>query len=457
MEHFNDERINAQCGGIYRRGIAIASGVTLLFGILRAQSIASQGQMSLVYFFTELAILLDGGVILLIDLFLYRFRKEERIEAERARFSLGAGKWFLVISLAGYAASLPFSWEKPFSDVPVNHLIVMLQVLGTLYLFYTFKTRKINFNYSFIDRPSRDYYRAVFERITNLAWMLFVAFFFSAMLDFALHRSFAHLFSIFLGYLLSVVGLGLDYLFLSWLEKRAYEEECPKGLGKGVTGAFAVLLTALSMQTALSVLYDVLALGDLSALGGRAGEILASVATARLYAGYLVSLLTAVTLGHFLAQVGHARRVRFAIRTILLLMGFSIVWSFTASFGNVFVHTLEQGGMPDIERINAYVNFLNGVSYFGAAVSVGAVCFFFHALVREMSCGRETVLPAFVQIVCLGMLFAVNYVSFSLILLLIREALLLGGTVVGFLLLHRHSFPSCEDDEGKRGETIKIC
>ena len=126
---FYDERINAECGKIYRRGIAYATGMTLIYTILRGLYLFSIHQLKAVYLITELAILLCGAVILITGAIRFAGERDERTAWEKHNYYLKAGKIFLIVTLSGFAASLPFASEKEFSDFPTNHLILVLEVL----------------------------------------------------------------------------------------------------------------------------------------------------------------------------------------------------------------------------------------------------------------------------------------------------------------------------------------
>lgn len=158
----------------------------------------------------------------------------------------GAAKVFLITGLAGYAVSVPISWSRPVDDLPVNFLIIFLEVIGAIYLFYSFKTREINFNYTVIGEDKKTYYFRVYKNMGKLSGILFIAFLFASTLGIMLHGSVLQFIGIWLAYLWSCVGLSLEYLFISWIEKRSYDEETQSGLKKAtVIAGIAMLISRL--------------------------------------------------------------------------------------------------------------------------------------------------------------------------------------------------------------------
>ena len=83
---FNDERINAECGKIYKRGILLAVLVTLAYALSRTVTLAIQGTLQVVFTYTEFVILLYGGGILLTGVFRFYKDRDERVEFEKHAF-----------------------------------------------------------------------------------------------------------------------------------------------------------------------------------------------------------------------------------------------------------------------------------------------------------------------------------------------------------------------------------
>lgn len=174
---FYDERINHECGKIYRWGIGGATMISALYGVFRGIHLRSIGHLHMAYLLTELSIVICGLLILLIGALRFGWQKDERSEYERHQYYLDAAKVFLITGLAGYAVSVSVSWNRPVSDLPVNFLIIFLEVFGAIYLFYAFKIRDINFNYTVISESKKTYYAHVYGNMKNFPVFYLLHFF----------------------------------------------------------------------------------------------------------------------------------------------------------------------------------------------------------------------------------------------------------------------------------------
>lgn len=323
---FYDERINLECGKIYRRGIGYATMVAGVYGAFRAVYLQRIGHLHAEYLLTELSIAICGIIILLIGAARFGWSRDERSVYEKHQYYLGAAKVFLITGLAGYAVTIPLSWSKPFSDFPMNYLIIFLEVLGAIYLFYAFKTREINFNYSVIAEEKKVYYSHVFANMGKLSGILFIVFLFASTLGMALHQSLLEFVSLWLAYLWSCVGLSLEYLFISWVEKRSYDEEEPKGLRTATVIAVVAMLMSQFLVAIFNVWYIYIATGNLQEYTN-VGEFLARLNYAKLYLGYYFSVLSSLALSHFLTQIRRSKKVSGTIRGMIIMNVVSLLIS----------------------------------------------------------------------------------------------------------------------------------
>lgn len=329
---FNDERINQESGKIYQRGILIATIVALIYGAVRAWYLNVQGDLSVKYLFTELFIVVCGAVILLVGALRFIKIQDERTVFEKHRYYLTAGKVFLIAALSGYALTIPFSFDKKISDLPANHLILILEVLGYVYFFYNFKNKDINFNYSFISETKRIYYGRVFANIGKLAGILGITFLISAIIDAYLHASIVTLWRIVYAYVVSVLGLGIEYLFISWVEKMIYDEEESNRLKNGIFIIGIAYVIINFFLASIKTIYFTIAFSNLQAFPGNVGEVLSSISYMRLYANYLSTVLFAMWLCYLMSQLKKDRTVKISVVGILSVSVISIILSVCSSF-----------------------------------------------------------------------------------------------------------------------------
>lgn len=445
---FNDERINTESGKIYQRGILYATLVTLMYGTLHGIYLAVTGHFRIAYLYTELAIVLCGTIILIVGAVRFPRGGDERSVFEKHSYFLGAGKVFIVAALAGYAVTIPFSRDKSFGDMPINHVILLLEVLGYVYFFYAFKTRGIPFNYTVIAESKRDYYIAVFSNIGKLAGALFVAFAFAGILDLGVNQSFWGFLGILGSWLASVVGLGLEYLFLSWIEKRSYDEEDSERLKSG-TVIVAVFLIGITVFTSLlQIVGAFLVKGNLSAFSN-VGTVLASVSYALRYAGYAQSALTAMVLCHLLAQTGNRPKTRRAVAWILGLSVFSILYQTATSFFTMTaLPFLEQSSEPYV--INRLMEGINGVSELASLAGIGLKLWLAHSLVKEVGVSKVLLLaPALEIAMFLADLFFSSQ-SMTRTSAILNAIVTLAALLIAFAVLNTHKFsPMFEESEAE--------
>lgn len=366
--YFNDERINRESGKIYRLGILLASLFALIYGAIRAVYLFSIDELKVRFLLTEGFTVLFGFLILLIGLIRFPRLTDERIAFECERYYLGGGKVFLVGVLSGYALSIPYSFEKGFSDLPVNHIIIILEVFAYLYFFYCFKSREIYFNYSFIDLSASQYALTVLKNIALLAAVLTVPFLLSVCIEIVLHGSVGGVLSIMLGYAFSAIGLGIEYGIVSLAEKLNYDD-CRQGrLKRGAWVILGFLVVGYFWLCVLDVNYAYLVTHDISDVG----VIIAGNRSQRLYLWYAVIVLIGISLCTLLSQIRERRSGRCLIRAALILAVVAIFWQFTASMLSVLIHGHEAALMLQdiIIPVNRIIGALSALCCLTLAISL---------------------------------------------------------------------------------------
>lgn len=259
---FDDERINAECGKIYSRGILLAVIVTLLYTVIRTITLVIQDSFYSFMTYTEAVILILGIGILLVGFVKFRRNGDERTAFERHSFYKKAGKAFIIAVFGTYILTIPFTTTEMLGGQYHNHLLILLEILGYLYIFYTFKTREININYSFIAEKGSRYYGRVFAIIGGLWLALFVPFLMAASWELILH-SWRGALAILLAYVSSSIGLSIEYFFISLVEKTSYDS---MGNGRFALGTKIAMLVGLIVEFTIAVfqgLYVYYATGDI--------------------------------------------------------------------------------------------------------------------------------------------------------------------------------------------------
>ncbi|VEU80579.1 hypothetical protein [Haploplasma axanthum] len=258
---FSDERINNKISDIFKNGIIYATLVSVVFLILKIIPNQMFKNLNLEYIISELAIILTGVIIILVGW--YKFKdnlNDERIDVSKKNYYVTAAKFFLGFSLLGFAIAVPLQFNKANLYLPLNTLLINLEILGFIYLNYMFKSNKIYFNYSFIENK-KDYYTNVFKNILKLLILVVSIYLVSLFIALIMYIDTQYLGNIVLAILLaavfSFISLSVIYLYISWIERLSYLSLL-KGhkylVSQLVTGAFLILLTIISFYLAVKIL-----------------------------------------------------------------------------------------------------------------------------------------------------------------------------------------------------------
>lgn len=324
---FNDERINAECGKIYSRGILLAVLLTLVYAAVRTAVLVIQDSLVSVLTYTEAVILIFGIGILVTGALRFRKDGDERTAFERCSFYKKAGRSFIIAVLGTYILTIPFTSEEMLGGEGYNQLLSLLEIVGCLYAFYAFKTRDINFNYSFIAESTGVYYRRVLKLVGGLWLSLLAPFFIAAVWMRVTRRSWLSALAILLAYFSSAAGLSVWYFFISLVEKTSYDS---MGDGRFALGARIAALACLVVELVTALLmcsYVYYATGDLRAIsdGGSIGTLIAAIATVRLRLEFILIVLVGLALSRILPQIRKGGLLCAVCRVQLILLALNVI------------------------------------------------------------------------------------------------------------------------------------
>lgn len=376
---FNDERINAECGKIYSRGILLAVLLTLVYAAVRTAVLVIQDSLVSVLTYTEAVILIFGIGILVTGALRFRKDGDERTAFERCSFYKKAGRSFIIAVLGTYILTIPFTSEEMLGGEGYNQLLSLLEIVGCLYAFYAFKTRDINFNYSFIAESTGVYYRRVLKLVGGLWLSLLAPFFIAAVWMLVTRRSWLGALAILFAYFSSAAGLSVWYFFISLVEKTSYDS---MGDGRFALGARIAALACLVVELVTALLmcsYVYYATGDLRAIsGGRnIGALIAAIATVRLRLEFILIVLVGLALSQILPQIRKGGLLYAVCRVQLILLAL-----------NVIVKTLR----PILYRADESIRFIATVvqwhERYSLLTTLVMLTLFIYAAVRELGVSR---------------------------------------------------------------------
>lgn len=379
---FHDERINAECGKIYSRGILLAVLITLFYTLSRTVTLLIQGELQTVVTYTEAVILLLGTGILTVGAVRFPRRGDERTAYERHAYYKKAGIGFILAVLGAYILTIPFTTKEMLGGQPHNHLLILLEVLGYLYLFYAFKTKEIHFNYSFIAEDGSQYYRRVLLRIGGLFLGLFPPFVLAAAWELILHKSWIGALTILLAYVSSAVGLSIEYFFISLVEKTSYDtlDGCRFALGTRIA-----MLVSLAVEFSLSVLqcvYVHFVTGNLQEIPniGSIGTVIAVVSQMQTRIGLLLVVLVGLTVCHILSQIKKGTLLYAVCRVKMLLLALTAI---EATVSPVWYRALSENAIHIL--VNEVTPILRFASF---AITLTMWILFVRGAVKELGAPR---------------------------------------------------------------------
>ena len=378
---FNDERINAECGKIYSRGILLAVIVTLLYTISRTITLVIQDSFYSFMTYTEAVILILGTGILLVGFIKFRKNGDERTAFERHSFYKKAGKAFIVVVFGAYILTIPFTTTEMLGGQYHNHLLILLEILGYLYIFYTFKTREININYSFIAEKGSRYYGRVFAIIGGLWLALFVPFLMAASWELVLH-SWRGALAILLAYVSSSIGLSIEYFFISLVEKTSYDS---MGNGRFALGTKIAMLVGLIVEFTIAVfqgLYVYYATGDIQEIPNikNFGTVIAFFSQNITRFEFLSIVIVGLAVCHIMSQI---KKGGFLYKVCQLKVFLLALAALEATLSPVWYRALSE------EAIRYLANYVNPyLSLISFAITLTMWILFIRSAIKELEVSR---------------------------------------------------------------------
>ena len=400
---FNDERINAECGKIYSKGILFAVLVTLLYTVSRTITLILQNSFYSFVTYTEAVILILGIGILLVGSIRFRKGGDERINFERHSFYKSAGKVFIIAVFGTYILTIPFTTKEMLGGQYHNHLLILLEVLGYLYVFYTFKTKEININYSFIAEKGWGYYRRVCMVIGGLWLGLFVPFLIAASWELVLHQSWVGALAILLAYVSSVIGLSIEYFFVSLVEKTSYDS---MGNGRFALGTKIAMIVGLVVEFSIAVLqggYVHYATGNIQDMPDIKdfGSVVAVISQNISRLEFLSIVLVGLVVFHIMSQIkkGGLLYQVCRLKTVLLALA-----ALEATLAPVWYRALSEESVKFIANtVNPYLNLISFV------ITLIMWILFIGSLIKELGISRALwVIPVLYGIAELANIFFVD-------------------------------------------------
>lgn len=379
---FNDERINAECGKIYRRGILLAVIITLIYATSRSVTLALQGLLHSVVTYTEAVILILGAGILIVGTLRFCKDRDERTLYDQHMFYKKAAVIYVIAVLGTYILTIPFTSDKMLGGQTHNHLLILLEIVEFLYLIYSFKSKDININYSFIADGGWRYYRRVLLNIGTLCLGLLPPFVIAAVWELVLHSSFAGALVILFAYLGSAIGLSVEYLFISLVEKESYDSMDGEGFARGTRISMIVCLTFEFLLSVMQCAYVFFVTGNIRDIPyiKDVGTVIAVISRQRLQIELLLLVLTGLTVCHVMSQIKRGGLLYNVCRIEILLLALAALES---TLSPIWYRIFSE------EAIRFFVNYIDSwIKLASFVISITVWVAFVHSLRRELGISR---------------------------------------------------------------------
>ena len=386
---FNDERISLQIGKIYKKANFIVILIASIFFIARAMFyLLETGSLPISLFSTEIVSILVAVIILLFgEINYYNKEKDEMIIYKKYSFYSQAGKFLLIAIIFGYALSMINSFRRIGFDFPPNTIIFVYQIIGLIYFYFQFKKNNININYSFINNDNKNYYLNILKRILYLAITILIIYFVCGFISVISYSNISYLITFVVAAIYSIIGLGFEYLFLSFLEKLKYDNQsnCLK-ISYLISGIILILLF-------LCLSFVNLAISYISYEGGifNLGSVISILNNSSTNIEYLIYCFIGLIISFIVSYSYKNKLTTSSIRAYLLFIIITLLWNLTNSVIVIYI--------SNNNFIIDYLNITNIIKIVLNIVNILLFTLILYALIKEKGFSKKLYIIPITEII----------------------------------------------------------
>ena len=386
---FNDERISLQIGKIYKKANFIVILIASIFFIARAMFyLLETGSLPISLFSTEIVSILVAVIILLFGEINYcNKEKDEMIIYKKYSFYSHAGKYLLIAIIFGYALSMINSFRRIGFDFPPNTIIFVYQIIGLIYFYFQFKKNNININYSFINNDNKSYYLNILKRILYLAITILIIYFVCGFISVISYSNISYLITFVVAAICSIIGLGFEYLFLSFLEKLEYDNQsnCLK-ISYLISGIILILLF-------LCLSFVNLAISYISYEGGisNLGSVISILNNSSTNIEYLIYCFIGLTMSFIVSYSYKNKLTTSSIRAYLLFIIITLLWNLTNSVIVIYI--------SNNDFIIDYLNITNIIKIVLNIVNILLFTLILYTLIKEKGFSKKLYIIPITEII----------------------------------------------------------
>ena len=252
---YNNENFEATCGKIYRKGMTVATIMTLVYTALKivSMSITNLGNFDFKQFIIEFVMVAYVIAVGILSIIKFQGDTGEDTDHNVYKFYTNALNIYVALYAVVNILVLPLIKANTFS-------LATVIAVTFVYLYYNLKMNGIKINYSIIDYDNKKYYSRVFLRIAMIA-VLFLGCATVLGIVMGIIKNSLELFTKYLstGFAASAT-LCLLYFIVSLVEKLDDADDSPMILKRGVK-VLGIALLASYASNVLIYVFQIVSVG----------------------------------------------------------------------------------------------------------------------------------------------------------------------------------------------------
>ena len=231
---FNDERINKELSNLKKYIIILSLIISSIFLGIKLFYL-SKYDLSIIYYFTEIMIILMSFIILIGRLFIKSDIKDEAFYEKVNKYYNKSFKIFVFLSFLSFSfvmgGTVLFNNPVFSSSQVINLLLPLSLFIGYAYIRY----KNIYFNYNIIEEDNKTYYKGVFKNILKIILFFLIIYsvgilstlFYTSNKNLEFNRNdfIGAILSIIIAFFISSIGVSLYYFIISLSERAFVKEE----------------------------------------------------------------------------------------------------------------------------------------------------------------------------------------------------------------------------------------
>ena len=252
---FHDERIIVEQGKAFRATMMLAWFISLLYGILHALTLYTNGTFHVLALISELICLGAGLAFFLFgEIKHLGSAKDEMLAYQKNMYYKKIFYIYIGVILSAYY--LQIGLGSRYEWFPPNHFLFTLQIPCWLLLLTYLKIHGVPFNYSYLGESKKIYIRRTFINVLKLGKIVAAATGIGLIILIVLRTSILEIIAVLLSGILSWLSLAIEYLIISWAE-RVSDQANEQNRISSATLSFVVLGVFLYIISAIIGCYAV--------------------------------------------------------------------------------------------------------------------------------------------------------------------------------------------------------